>query len=258
MALYVEQLGRGDARVVLVHGFTQTGRVWLPLAVELAALGLKVVLPDLPGHGGSTDVRANLWDTARLLADTCGQGVYVGYSLGGRACLHVALRRPEVLRGLVLISTTAGLDTPAERAERRAADGELATLIERDGVASFLDRWLAQPLFARLPKDGAHVAERHRNSAEGLATSLRWAGTGTQEPLWDRLWAIEVPVLVMAGAEDERFVVAAERLAASIGDNARLQIVPEAGHALHLEQPDRFVLTLLDWLRASGLGPAGL
>ena len=120
-----------------------------------------------------------------MLGASCGPATYVGYSMGGRLCLHLALARPETVERLVLVSATAGIEDDDERATRRAADDALATSLERDGVDAFLDGWLAQPMFATLADPG--LDDRRRNVAAGLASSLRLAGTGTQQPLWDRL-----------------------------------------------------------------------
>ena len=154
------------------------------LAADLAD-DHEVVAVDAPGHGGSADVRADLVAGAALLGATGGRATYVGYSMGGRLCLHLAVARPDLVERLVLVSATAGIDDPIERAERRAADEALAASIERDGVDAFLARWVAQPLFAGLADPG--LDDRRRNTVAGLASSLRLAGTGTQEPLWDRL-----------------------------------------------------------------------
>ena len=106
--------------------------------------------------------------------------------------------------------------------------------IERDGVDAFLERWLAQPMFATLADPG--LDDRRRNDAAGLASSLRLAGTGTQRPLWDRLPALTMPVLVVAGALDAKFVAIAERMADAIPD-ATLAVLDGAGHTAHLERP---------------------
>jgi 2-succinyl-6-hydroxy-2,4-cyclohexadiene-1-carboxylate synthase len=248
--------GAGD-RVVLVHGFTQTGRSWDRIAADLAC-DHEVVTVDAPGHGGSGAIHADLPTTATLLAATTGQATYVGYSMGGRICLHLALAHPELVTGLVLLGATAGIDDPGERAVRRAGDDALAAEIERDGVDTFLDRWLANPMFAGLPDDPAERAERRHNTAAGLAASLRLVGTGTQEPRWDRLGALTMPVLVLAGEHDAKFTELGRRLASSIGDNASFATVPGAGHAAHLEQPEAFVHLVREWLaQTSGVGEPG-
>jgi 2-succinyl-6-hydroxy-2,4-cyclohexadiene-1-carboxylate synthase len=231
---------------VLVHGFTQTGRSWGRVADDLAT-DHEVVLPDAPGHGGSALVRADLWRAGELLG-AFGPATFVGYSMGGRCCLHTALRWPERVERLVLLGATAGIDDDGERAARRASDDELADSIERDGVDAFLARWLAQPLFARLPDDPTDRATRATNTAAGLASSLRLAGTGTQEPTWHRLGALAMPVLVLAGALDTKFVALGERLAAGIGANATFATVPDAGHAAHAERPATFLAIVRAWL----------
>lgn len=251
-ALHTEVLGRGD-RLVLVHGFTQTGRCWGPVADDLAR-DHELVLVDAPGHGRSAAVRADLDRGARLLGEAGGSATYLGYSMGGRLALHLALTRPDLVGRLVLIGATAGIEDPAERARRREADDRLADHLEEVGVASFLDEWLAQPLFAGLDDRTAARAERLTNTAAGLASSLRLAGTGTQEPLWGRLGALTMPVLVLAGVDDAKFSVLATRLGRAIGPSATVALVPRAGHSAHLENPGDTASIVRGWLRAHPLG----
>jgi 2-succinyl-6-hydroxy-2,4-cyclohexadiene-1-carboxylate synthase len=234
-------------RLALLHGFTQTGRSWAPL---LPALGrhFEVLTPDLPGHGARTGIRADLWEAARLVGEECGPGGYVGYSMGGRVALHLALARPELVERLVLVSTTAGIEDGAERAARREHDEALARSLETDGLDVFLERWLDQPLFAGLPPEAAGLDARRENTAEGLAASLRLMGTATQDPLWRRLDELTMPVLVVAGERDDRFAEQAVHLGGWIGPTAELVLVPDAGHACHLERPDAFLELVLPFL----------
>jgi 2-succinyl-6-hydroxy-2,4-cyclohexadiene-1-carboxylate synthase len=218
------------SRVVLVHGFTQTGRSWDGVADRLG----DVVAPDV-------EVGTDLWDTADRLA-AHGAGAFVGYSMGGRIALHLALARPALVQALVLVSATAGIDDEAERQARIADDEARAQRVERHGVEGFLHDWLRQPMFAGLPE----VGDRCHDAAT-LTASLRRLGTGRQEPLWDRLGELRMPVLVVAGERDAKFVALAERMAASILE-ASLTVVPGAGHAVHLERPDAFVELVRPWL----------
>lgn len=246
--LHAETRGRaGDPRLVLVHGFTQTGRSWAPLAEDLAR-DHEVVTVDAPGHGGSAAVRVDLAGGGARLADQFGPATFVGYSMGGRFCLHAALARPEQVARLVLLGATAGIDDETERAARVAGDEQLAADLERHGVDSFLDRWLALPMFAALPDDPSDRADRARNTADGLASSLRLAGTGTQVPSWHRLHALDMPVLVLAGELDTKFAALGRRLAGEIGPNATFAVVPGAGHAAHKERPAGFLRLLRAWL----------
>jgi 2-succinyl-6-hydroxy-2,4-cyclohexadiene-1-carboxylate synthase len=232
--LHTVTAGQG-ARVVLVHGFTQTLRSWDGVAERLVEEGHEVVRVDLPGHGGSAEVRLAFVDAAAAVGEAAGQGAYVGYSLGGRLCLRLALDRPDVVRALVLIGASPGLADPAERAARRREDEDLADRIEIEGTDAFLDRWLAQPLFAGLRPAAADLAARRANSPTGLASALRLLGAGAQEPLWERLGELAVPVLLVAGADDTRFVALTARMAEAVGRSARVAVVPGAGHAPHLQ-----------------------
>lgn len=251
MFLHAQRRGVGP-RLVLVHGFTQTGRCWGPVADDLAE-DHEVVLVDAPGHGGSAEIMAGLRTGGRLIADQGGEATYLGYSMGARLCLHLALGNPELVRGLVLLGATAGIEDTAEREARRQQDLATAARIERDGLERFLDDWLAQPLFASLPPERAFRRERLENTVEGLRSSLEQAGTGSQDPSWHKLHRLEMPVLVLAGADDARFASLAERMADAIGANATSALVEGAGHAAHLEQPERFLAIVRTWLAAHGL-----
>ena len=244
--LHAEVDGAGP-RIVLVHGFAQSRNCWGPIGADLAS-DHEVVRVDAPGHGRSSEFHAGLRTGARLIADQGGRATYLGYSMGARFVLHLALANPELVERLVVIGGTGGIDDDAARAERRRNDEAMAERLERDGVERFLDAWLAQPLFAGLSEEMQFRAARRENTVEGLAESLRQAGTGSQDPLWSRLHALDMPVLVVAGADDAKFSAEATRLVASIGDNARLELIPDAGHAAHLEQPATFSTVLRRWL----------
>jgi 2-succinyl-6-hydroxy-2,4-cyclohexadiene-1-carboxylate synthase len=264
----------GRAPVVLLHGFTQTSTCWAPVDEALAGTD-EVVALDLPGHGASSEVRADLWTTADLVAATLadlavpptgdgtrtaidpgadagprGPVTLLGYSMGGRVALHVALAHPDLVQRLVLVGATPGIEDDAERAARRTADEALADRIEAIGVPAFLDEWLALPLFAGLAPEQAHRPERMANTAAGLASSLRLTGTGTQEPLWDRLGELTMPTLLVTGALDPKFTNIARRMLPRLGGPAEHVVVPDAGHTAHLEQPDRFSAELHAWLDA--------
>jgi 2-succinyl-6-hydroxy-2,4-cyclohexadiene-1-carboxylate synthase len=245
--IHVEVVGAGEPRLVLVHGFTQTGRSWRAVADDLAT-DHEVALVDAPGHGGSSAVRAGLSEGARAIVDAAGAGIYVGYSMGARYALNAALARPDAVQGVVLLGVNPGIEDPVERAARCANDEGLARRVESEGVDAFLQFWLAQALFASLPVSDAEIDERRRNTVAGLAASLRHAGTGAEPDVWGEVGGLAMPVLVLAGGDDAKFRAIGERLALAIGANARFAVVPGAGHAAHLEQPEVFLRFLREWL----------
>jgi 2-succinyl-6-hydroxy-2,4-cyclohexadiene-1-carboxylate synthase len=226
--------------LLLLHGFTQTGRGWDEVVRHLAGETYRPLAPDLRGHGAAgprrpIDMDACVRDVVDLPA---GRFALAGYSMGGRIALHVALAHPDRVSRLVLVSTTAGIDDPRERARRRARDDELAAWMARHTIAEVADRWGAQPLFAGQPPQVAAAAraDRLRNVPEHLAAALRGLGTGAMAPLWERLGELRMPVAVLAGERDVKFVALARRLAGAL-ERASLTIVPGAGHALALEAP---------------------
>jgi len=237
--LYAEVAGRGP-RLVLVHGFTQTGRSWGPVAADLPG-DHEVVRVDAPGHGHSALLATDMVEGARLLGEVGGPATYIGYSMGARLCLHLALAQPQRVTALVLLGGTAGIEDAVARAARRRDDEALAVELERVGVAEFVRRWLARPLFIGLDEGAAGMRARLENTVTGLAASLRLAGTGAQESLWSRLSELAMPVLAVAGERDDVFLARAEAMAVAIGPNAEVAVVPGAGHAAHSEAPEAFL-----------------
>jgi 2-succinyl-6-hydroxy-2,4-cyclohexadiene-1-carboxylate synthase len=231
--------------LVLLHGFAGTRHTWEEVAAHMGRQGTgqggyRPLALDLPGHGEAADVESPITfegSVEHVLAGCPARFALAGYSLGGRIALQVALAAPERVSRLVLVSTTAGISDASERAERRDADHRLADDLERLPYESFIERWRAQPLFAGDPPSvrSLAVAEHRRNRPDALATALRGLGTGEMEPLWDRLGALEMPVLVIVGERDEKFRALGDRLLALLG-NGGLLTAP-GGHVLPLESP---------------------
>jgi len=237
-------------RLVFLHGFTQTHHHWHRGAGMIAdRLGgdPTLVLPDLPGHGLSAEDRNGI-DAAGALLASSGRATYVGYSMGGRFALHVAVAHPTAVERLVLIGATPGIADDGERDARRQLDDARADHITRIGVDTFVDEWLTAPMFATLPADPAGVAHRRRNTAAGLAHSLRTAGTGVQRSLWSELDRVTMPVLVVAGEHDTKFTEIGRAMSDRLSD-ATFAGIPGAGHAAHTERPDEVADLVADWLR---------
>jgi len=239
-------VGSGEPSIVFVHGFTQTRTSWRPCAERLAARH-RCYLVDAPHHGEARSLDVDYADAARAVGDSSRECVLVGYSMGGRLALSAAVAPSTTLRALVLVSTTAGIEDDTERAARRADDDALAHHIESIGTDLFISEWLSQPLFAGSRRNEAELTSRRTNSAESLARSLRQCGAGEQAPVWNDLHKVVVPTLIVAGARDSKYVGLARRLHDSIA-GSELSIIDDAGHAVHLDQPDRFADALEDFL----------
>jgi len=245
-SLPLDTQGSGETFLWL-HGFTQTRRSARNY-LSIVAGSHTVVTPDLPGHGESSAISGDLDVTARMVREIFpSEPVFLGgYSMGGRIALHVALQNPGAIRALVLLSATRGIPTPNDRRNRVADDEQRAQRIEAVGAELFLDEWLAGPLFRSLPHD---PEERHSRSSDGsgLAASLRSCGTGTQRFLGDELATLTMPVLLIAGANDEKFAGEALEMGLSLPD-AHVALIPDAGHAAHLERPEVVGQVVLDFL----------
>jgi 2-succinyl-6-hydroxy-2,4-cyclohexadiene-1-carboxylate synthase len=174
--------------------------------------------------------------TARAIGTTGGRGIYVGYSMGGRLCLRLALDRPDLVQALMLVSTSPGIANPTERAARVEADELLAEGVERDGVHTFLAAWLAQPMFAGVPADAPGLTDRRKLSPEFLAACLRRLGAGAMDPMWDEVSRLAMPVMLVTGTRDERYTAIARRMLERMHAGVNL-VRLDGGHALPLEQP---------------------
>jgi 2-succinyl-6-hydroxy-2,4-cyclohexadiene-1-carboxylate synthase len=252
--------GSGDP-LLLIHGFTGRGTSWGAHATAFER-AFRVIVVDLPGHGRSgtaadprrMSVERTADDLATILrALDAAPASVLGYSLGARIALRLAIVHPDVVGRLVLESPSAGIVDSGDRATRRATDEALVRRIERDGTEAFVAEWEAQPIFASqaaMPADRASRIRRIRlaNRPDGLAASLRGAGQGSMEPLVDRLADVRASTLVITGALDDRARPRAEQVAAGI-PNARLAVVDGSGHTPHDEQPCRFRRLALDFLQ---------
>lgn len=256
---HVELAGSGPS-LLLLHGFTGSAATWQPFRAAFASM--RTIAPDWLGHGRSDSPRdparyrmENAVEDVITILDTIGERRVnvLGYSMGGRVALALALAHPERVAALVLESASPGLASADERQARRAADEALADFIEQEGMEGFVNRWESQPLFAsqRRLTDGVrrHLREqRLAASPDGLARSLRGLGTGVQPSLWEQLAALAPPTMLIYGELDEKFVAIGRAMAAA--PRIELRIVPDAGHAVHLEQPAAFTRMVMEFIGA--------
>lgn len=238
---------------VLLHGFTGSARDFDPLREALGLDGSAVRAPDWPGHGERSGLRRpddyTLEAHLRLVDEAVGSPsepvTLLGYSLGGRLLQHwISARRPTLPAGsrIVLVSTSPGLASPEERRQRVLGDAAVARLLREEGIARFLHYWHSQTMFQpllRLPAARLSPILRRRGACdpEGLALSLEGVGAGALADTTRALEALGHPALVAAGELDPRYVEHGRAMLTRLSDG-RLDIIPGAGHALHLEQPD--------------------
>ena len=227
--------------VVLLHGFTHTGASWDPVVAALAE-SYRALAPDIRGHGSAAGrepvtLGAVIGDVAGIAPP---RFTLVGYSMGGRIALHAALALSDRVERLVLIGASPGLADPAERAARRAADERLADEVEHMTIGEFAHRWAQTPVLAGQPPAVAAAvdSDRRRNQPAGLARALRGLGTGALPSLWERLGELGAPVTLVVGERDEKFRAIAGEMARGLSDG-RVVAVAGAGHAVHLEAPER-------------------
>lgn len=264
--------------VIFLHGFSQSACTWHAVAGELLSAGsgsapagtsdpsqrLRLVLPDLVGHGGSdrperdepyqvTHVVAAL----EALRQELGLGPVhlVGYSMGGRAALAYARAYPRALRSLVLESAAFGPRTPAARAEAAARDSALAARLRESSAEEFAEWWAATPVLAdqaSLPQAqrDEEQAMRSANDTAALARVALGMGQGRMDDLSGVPAGLGVPVLYVCGARDAKYSAIAREVAAPAGCAV---VSLAAGHNVHLERPAEYAATLLGfWGRASG------
>lgn len=237
--------------VLILHGFTGSSQSWDSLRLQLP--DFYRFTPNIAGHGDYIpDALADyhIEAEAQRIASLIDQPLNLfGYSMGGRLALTIAVHYPEKVQSLILESATAGLTLESERQARIQADNELADKIEANGLEWFADYWGSLPLWAnQTPEQKASLyQQRLKNSPQGLANCLRGMGTGQMPPLWEALPKLKMPVKLIAGELDSKFLAINHEMQALI-PNASLSVIPSAGHATHIEQSLAFIEVLQNFM----------
>lgn len=226
--------------IVLLHGFSGTSRAWDGVVEYLDPERYRPLALDLPGHGAEATHRPPITFAScveHVLAQAPERFALCGYSLGGRVALHVALAAPERITSLTIVSANPGIEDALERAARRRVDRQLADELEHIPFEDFIERWRTQPLFAEDPPEVGELAraDQRRNSPWALAEVLRGLGVGEMASLWGRLDELGMPVSVIVGDRDEKFLTIGRRLAEEVLHGS--VVVLEGGHGLPLENP---------------------
>lgn len=249
---HVDVTGRGIP-IVLLHGFTGDTSIWNTLQTQLEK-HYSVIAIDLLGHGQSDKpVDLGLYrmesvacDVIKLMQSlTVGKMHLLGYSMGGRLALYLAVHFPQYFHSLILESASPGLMTLQEREERRARDNALANKIEANGIDWFVNFWESLSLWDSQKTLDSSILTKQReqrlsNDPLGLANSLRGMGTGVQPSLWGELQYIDMPTQLIVGEHDSKFIRINDEMAQSI-PHSSMATLPNAGHTVHLENPRDFL-----------------
>ncbi|MBC1404094.1 2-succinyl-6-hydroxy-2,4-cyclohexadiene-1-carboxylate synthase [Listeria welshimeri] len=258
---YVTNTVNGEKPVLLMlHGFTSSNKTFQESITHLEE-HFSIVAPDLLGHGktDSPDEIAR-YSIERIVDDLVTilqelkimQCFVLGYSMGGRVATAFASAHPEMVRGLILVSSSPGLAQKDLQESRVQADNRLADMLESEGIRSFVDYWEKLALFASQEVLSDELKKRIRlerlaQNPNGLAMSLRGMGTGKQPSYWNHLTDFTFPVLLMTGSLDEKFEKIAQEMQQLIPSSTHVT-VQNAGHAVYLEQPNIFLSQLTNWL----------
>ncbi len=255
----VQVFDGGAPALLALHGFTGTGHDFAPLVTQLER---QIAAPNLVGHGllpAPEDVAEYamervVWRLEATLNELkLGRVPVLGYSMGGRAALQFALGAPERVEALILVGATPGFRDDGERAARVAADEALADRIEAIGTAAFADEWSRTPIIAtqaRIPSPWREwmTQRRSEHAAHGLANSLRGMGTGAMTPVWDRLAELDVPTLLITGADDPKFTAIARDMMGLLPRGSHV-VLRGVGHCAHLERADEAAAQIWGFLR---------
>ena len=229
--------------LVALHGLLGTPALFDVLGAKLR--GHRLLALSLPGHGRpASSVSPTFEETVDVLAaqlDRIGPVDLVGYSLGGRLALALLSRHPELVRRAVFVSAHPGLTDERERSARVAEDEANATLVEQQGLETFVASWEQKPLFASQARVAPHLLAQQRKARlshepAGIAASLRLHGLGHM-PSWAATVAADASRIgLLVGALDEKFVGLARELRA-VNPALAVETIPAAGHNPFLEEP---------------------
>lgn len=250
--------------LLFLHGF-MGNRLEFEAAISHLSEFFYCVAVDLPAHG-KTQV---LGDESCYSVEKTAAGLIellnsltiqkcnlAGYSMGGRLALYLTLHYPCRFKKVVLESASPGLKTEKERQARQQRDEQLAQDLETVNFHTFLENWYNQPLFLSAknhPNFNQLIADRLDNNPQELAKSLRWMGTGNQPSLWEKLTNHQIPLLLLAGEFDHKFIQINIEIA-QICPMAQLQVVPQAGHNVHWEHLSAYLQAVHLFLRNSTSG----
>lgn len=235
--------------LLMMHGFMGSGEAFSNLADRLSGHCNPLII-DLAGHGRTkTPAKDELFETSRQVNQLCSvlsrfrfrNLIGYGYSMGGRLLIQLAVKHPDLFGGLFIESSHCGLQSEEERTLRRREDEQRARMIETD-FHTFVNRWLDLPLFSNTPVDQKEIYRSLMLSQdpELMACSLRGFGTGSMPSVCEELQRMPLPLYLMAGEQDTRYVHRMSEMSENCNEST-LHIVRNAGHRAHADCPEEII-----------------
>lgn len=262
---YYLNVNKNKPLILLLHGFMGNINEF-DEAIKILTEDFSYLILDLPGHGKTqvlgSDEYYKIQPTAQaiihlldeLKIDKC---YLIGYSMGGRLALYLTVHFPERFIKVVLESASPGLATEAERLERVRRDAQIARKLSRSIIqtdfAAFLSNWYNQPIFGYIknhPEYDRMIECRLQNNPYELDKSLRFMGTGCQPILWEKLQENKIPLLLLVGEYDKKFISINTKMA-QLCEFSQLKIISNAGHNIHFENTLAFVENIKDFFYAA-------
>jgi 2-succinyl-6-hydroxy-2,4-cyclohexadiene-1-carboxylate synthase len=244
--------------IVFLHGFLGDCRDFEE-SIWLLSNKFYCIAVDLPGHGKTEVIGTENYYKIEYITQglidflqslNIPRCILVGYSMGGRLALYLALHFPEFFSQIILESASPGLVTLTEKEGRLQQDLKLAEELESQSLSSFLNKWYDQPLFASIkqkPNFDKMIELRLQNCPQELAKVLRHLSTGLQPSLWEKLESNLIPLLLLVGELDPKFI-GINRKMASLGQVTQLEMVSNCSHNIHLEDVNSFVTKIRNFI----------
>ena len=245
--------------VLFFHGFLGDSRDWQQV-VDLVSEHSYCITIDLPGHGNSNipDLLKNLWDfeSFSLKIDEFLKNLLiekinlVGYSMGGRLAQYFAINYPKRVLKLVLESSSPGIKNKKERISRLERDKVFVKRLQDEPLIEILNTWYKQSLFQGIrnhPQYAEMVKKRSKNNPQLMAKALMAFSTGNQPYLAEKISAVGIPVLLLCGEKDSKYLKIMKELKHN-NPGYKLNVMDKCGHNTHFEKPILFAEHLLEFL----------
>jgi 2-succinyl-6-hydroxy-2,4-cyclohexadiene-1-carboxylate synthase len=238
--------------LLLIHGFMGSSKDFC-LAVSTLTKYFHCICIDLPGHGKTPVTDDHFVRIAEQILAIAPDNCYLlGYSLGGRLALYLALHYPDRWQKVILESASFGLPTAETRQERQRQDSAIARKLRQPDLdfTAFIQNWYQQAVFTGISKHPDFlelIASRSNNNPLALARSLETMGLGQQPYLGELLKTNKIPLLILVGQQDTKFVEIGQQIA-NLCPQTELRIIPNCSHNIHFQQLDLWLRTVQKWL----------